>query len=72
MMAAKDDSEGEDNVKIVLHGDCAEQESERPLLSDVTPLEGLFVYIHCAAYMQFVGNLKFRIHPWNRLIVNIY
>ncbi|XP_078319443.1 transmembrane channel-like protein 7 [Crassostrea virginica] len=40
MMAAKDDSEGEDNVKIVLHGDCAEQESERPLLSDVTPLEG--------------------------------
>lgn len=33
--------EEEDTVNIVLHEPGAEQENERPLLSDVTPLEGL-------------------------------
>lgn len=33
--------EEEDTVNIVLHEPGAEQETERPLLSDVTPLEGL-------------------------------
>lgn len=33
--------EEEDTVNIVLHEPGAGQENERPLLSDVTPLEGL-------------------------------
>lgn len=38
--------EEDDTVNIVLHEPGAEQENERPLLSDVTPLEGL-VFLMC-------------------------
>lgn len=44
VMATREPNEHEeedDTVNIVLHEPGAEQENERPLLSDVTPLEGL-------------------------------